>query len=713
MRKSFLTIICCVLLLTMLAVPLFAVASTGDAEPQASGEKTYQQVVGYDSATLWKSTIRDNDWGCANKSDNDGWTGTVMWSKGTYTYAADTKVLTLAPIKPGYAFQFHPYRSYSAGFSSTKIMEGALAFSASFDMLYDPATFEGIAIAMNNASVFCTIDENGAASIAGAEGPQAVGTLTEGWNTIRLYYIANVEGGNIASFNIYAELNGTYGTAAIPASAITSLPYTTWSSTGLVENDFIMVQFSSVEGSEATNANVSFRNFLVTKMNAPDTTLSFGGVAPDMLVESGIAITLPTTPLVEAWLLNGERYEPGSQFLVEGDVAFTPVIDAMLYQTIGYDSASFWKDSVQDNNWGCNNKSDNGGWTGAVLWFKEYAYDAASKELTLVTQRSGGNSMQIAPYRTWTAGYVQNDDTTHLLKDARMFYTSFDFKYVPTGFTGFQMEGIFTVGANGTVKTNTGNVVGTMTEGWNNFKVYFYANYDTDNAIKNWTTYIALNETAVTYPQNPATMLANASGTWSNKALTHDTYIRVTFSDANATADAPLSYTFRNFTTATLTARTLAELADEALPELTYAVVTATAETIVEKALALKAALENPILDTTTANYIAATGVLETALTDFENSITTYLTPVAGETLEDHFDRLLEAIKAYQATAALIGDETRNALIAAIDNYNAIVDEVNADVVEATTVAVSASVYKFPNTEILVILADIKSKIED
>ncbi len=504
-------------------------------------------------------------------------------------------------------------------------------------------------------------------------------------------------------------------------------------------------------------------------------TASFDGVYDEIRLVKGNSITLPTLAYLTGWKVGDTVYEPGATVVMDGDKTFVGLFEKTSFE-YGYDSTAGWVNNTRDNDWGSSNRSDNDGWTGGVLWFKNYVYDAENKTLTIISKKAEGNSIQFYPYRTWhqEGGYKDSDTSKQLLYGENAFVLSFDYLYTAEGFTGFYINEVLTVAADGTIKTNSGNIVGSLVEGWNTITLYCFANLDGNNAVQSWNTYVALN-TPIAAVLSVGDIYKNAAGTWAQKALGHTApFMHIKLNDSTATAEAPLSYTFRNFkiakfvepTAATITfddlspamtdsfvgetiilptvdgvvswtvdgvnyrggdsytipsatvvfvATTEAHIADQELGAFYEEIKWAEGDELVTKIGQLITMLENPILDTTTENYTTASAFIDTTIANWEKNITDSLEVEEGveETRQEQFNRLRSAITTYNSAKQYISTEVTAALTAAVNEYNAFVESVNADVVEATAIAVSISTYKLPSTEMTAILADIKSKIEE
>ncbi len=260
-------IISAVMVLAMLVGTLGVLsfgAGATDLSTAADEDIGFDQIIGYDSETIWKSTIRDNNYGSSNRSDNDGWTGTITWYKD-YTYDTAEKALTV--INPGtgeHGIQWGPYRTYSY---SSDANERA-AFSAdlknykfSVDVLYTTGSFDGLKIHSGSGKDLVLVGSDGIAKVDGV----SFGQMSDGWNTIVMYFMGQTdETGKVTSFNIYCTMNPARDDG-IRLSDIKGLHATSWSRGVFTDGQSFWLHPTASATAEDPST-LTVRNFKTIKM---------------------------------------------------------------------------------------------------------------------------------------------------------------------------------------------------------------------------------------------------------------------------------------------------------------------------------------------------------------------------------------------------------------------------------------------------------------
>ncbi len=414
------------------------------------------------------------------------------------------------------------------------------------------------------------------------------------------------------------------------------------------------------------------------------------------------------------------------------------------------------------------------GYTGVLNWYYlndnvDYSYDDAEKAITIIekyTTTAGSNTIDWFMDRTLSPG----SEKIVNYSDVKNLIYSFDVKYTPGAFDGTHGEMnwtgkiIFKASTTGVVTVGT-ETVGNLVEGWNNIKLYFISN----EAENGYNIYCTLNSTDTAGFILPSTYLSLPSTTWTGTAK--GTRLRLHVTTA-ATSENQTSVTFRNFRSSSLaatavnyvsfgdkadmmyvplnnyitlpeaegvqfwndgtkawgcgaqympsksfTAMTPVTAVDLAYEELVKATDTANSaeetKNILNAYRDLVAKMANEHLDHTDSRYTAAESAKATALAALEQAILDGIAAIDPENTTGRFNALKEAIKVYVVIKADAQTSTVEALQGAIDAYNTYADTVNADIVEAATAATSISIFKVPaNTDMVAILADIKSKVE-
>ncbi len=498
-----------------------------------------------------------------------------------------------------------------------------------------------------------------------------------------------------------------------------------------------------------------------------------GYEALNQSVNYGEEITIPSAEGVVAWTIDGAAYYfSGDKYKLDASTSFSPILSSGFLVSNGHNSADSWATGKPAaTGWGTVYHSADG--TSPILqWYgtenltdgtaSGWVYDATEKSVTIY--KGEYNNISIYPKKATVKDFS--------FSGANCIVTSFDLKYTSGGGTSITAAGkTISVSNTGVVKVNDVEAA-TLNEGWNNFQIYYIPTaFDTDGTTPTaYKIYVGINQAALGAYITMTDLVTLPNYDWEHGALEGGDNLAIVFSASTATI--PLG--FRNITNnrldatdlnnvyiesldemyttlpsesitlptfedavfwsdgtdmyapdteytptasfVTLTPVTAAEVALEQLTTLTTTLTNAT--TIAEKVAALDAltaALQTPGLDTADARYTAAVEAKEAAVTAIKNSIKNAL-PEEGTTPTDGnawYTALAGAIADYNTAKAYMNMGIMETLDLAIEAYNAFVDEVNADVIEAVTVAVVVTVDRLPNTEIVAILADIKSKVDD
>ncbi len=802
MRKSFLTVITCVLLLAMLAIPMTAFATTGDPEAQAEKEIVYDIFSVYDTEKLWggsSSNAFQLAWGSTFMHKTELWTGNIHVHADSGTAASTLYDPTTNAMTNLEYFQWS-----TAGPLGSLAGEDIVAIS--MELKYDPAdtTFDGFVIhRYDKAGGLAKVDADGNfftyTRTPGAEEgeviteKQPIGTLTTGWNTLSAYFIPSYttdEPAKIAYYTVYFSMEDIG--SEISMSALEAMPSYQWNITGNFAAANSTMQFgndaNNETASEKGSGKVTVRHFKAMSLLKQNPTAAFL-FHEDLNVraEEGSDVTIPTADGVVGWMLDGLCYLPGETYTMTAeDVAFTPLFTTMWNYNLGYDTSTLWTTSTDvrkpSDYW--NHTSE--GWTGTLWWFsntgntgtKTHTYNESEKSITItnsyVDGSAGSNNLDWYLHYGFASG--ASNRTAYSGSDSYLY--SFDIHYTAGNFAGVTLKGnwnstLLSLTSAGLVKTNSGVEAGALQDGWNSILLYFIANYDSSDAVTSYNIYCAVNPSSDSLYAKDVLVLPYSKWTLA-KGIVDTTRMQFYIATAPTEANPSVSATFKNFKSGTLTpsastcsyvdfdgkadlmsavsgsAITLPAATDtvawsdgtniynvgaEYTPTATYTLLTALTETdvayltlvnatdaltastaaddIIAGLETLEEAMENQLLDTADARYTAAEEAKANAILALNDEIADALATIDPANATARYTVLASAITLYNDAKAYITPDTVTALSNAITAYNDFVAGVNADVVEATTAAVAATVAKLPSVDLVAILADIKSKVED
>ncbi len=475
--------------------------------------------------------------------------------------------------------------------------------------------------------------------------------------------------------------------------------------------------------------------------------------------KKGSTITLPVYDDVAAWVLNGRYYLPGSDFVLYDDVTFTHLTNrgTNLNSQLFYNSDSAWGNTTADESAYSYNTGD--GHSPVVGWYKDsaetdpkvYVYDPVNKTISIAGAKNNidifmGSNMLPADFKAIAS---------------RVY--SFDVQYTKGAFSGFAAKinwgyQIMTATTAGEVKLGN-TVVGNLNEGWNKIHLYFILNEEKTA----YTIYCTLNAEDPAVSIDPADLTSMPSMAWTGTAINDarmqiynttsdisltcksfrffalypDTIGYVNFGDAaemmttiNGASitlpslenvaywtDGENYYKIGSQYTPTAGFTTLAPVSESEAALLnvknaTEKLQNATTDQAIAEALdELLETLANPNLDITHEDYLAAVKAKDAAIAALNTKLTDALAAIDPSDATNHYNTLVAAIIIYNDAKAYISDALVAQLTEAIDSYNLFVDQVNADVAEATTVAAAVTVAKLPSPEILAMVADIRSKV--
>ncbi len=287
---------------------------------------------GYNSDNTWNASIRESHEWCAFNA-GDGWRPTLAWSFGQttanmktqYTYDSSNKAITiLSTAAYTNGVDWYPLRT-QIGSTQSKYSSNEYIVLG-FDFEYIPGEFDGMSFTMHWTHTACAATTDGIFKV----GSTNVGTLKEGWNNVRLYFVCNKNDSNaITSYNVYCALNTQSDDEMVSECEITSLPKTTWTVSGIADADDKRFQINigtKGTGDTTTTLNLkSFKSYSMVKETV--NTVAIPATRRMAIVPTGSEYTMPTETGVERWLTNDGAVNnvvaPGATITVDSDIVLT------------------------------------------------------------------------------------------------------------------------------------------------------------------------------------------------------------------------------------------------------------------------------------------------------------------------------------------------------------------------------------------------------
>ncbi len=795
MRKLSLTVITCVLLLAMLAVPIFGgtlnasaadtTQTTTPANPAFTEVDEYRFITpNYRSA--WKGSTITNKYSVFSPASDGQYNGAMQWTAAGSASLDSDGVLSFPADGTNYYLSFRPHQNSAHNISAGPIR---IAIEIYHDATTPKVSYEG------SGGWFFHINGDGKLYYNSNRywEPSKTNTgytLTEGWNTIEMLFVPVCADGTISTVSTDTIAENHLYLRAYPSSTETNA--------NLYTSEELATNF--YHASLGTNDRKHFANgicngfIVITDKDSGDDvtdtlkirsaaaanlepyvilpTASFLGYdGLNQVITPGVAITLPSAENVVAWLTEDNAcYLPGDEYTPEASVSFMPVLSNMFRIVNGYDSAVQWATGKPSaTSWNTNYHSGDGH-SPVLQWYgtenitdgsaRGWTYDETDKSFTIY--KSDWNDITLYPKKATVSGVS--------FTGANCVMTSFDFKYTAGGGATISAAGKKISISNAGVVTVAGTEAGILQEGWNNFRIYYIPSaFEADGTTPTtYRIYVGVNQTAPGATVSLLDLLDFPHYDWTNGALPGGDKLSVVFSASTGSIPIGLRNIKNNRLDATpasnvyieelgqmylvptgdsltlptsdniaywydgvnlyetgaqytpttaltqMLAVTVADAAYQVLEEATQNL--AEANSIVKLITALDEltlAMNNALLDTEDARYIAASEAKETAVTELNTLITDSLATIDETNGSSRYNLLIGAISVHHRAKAYMLPATATALEDAITAYNAFVDAVNGDVVEATTVAIAVTVEIKPGTEIVAILADIKSKVED
>ncbi len=806
MRKLFLTVISCVLLLAMLAVPMTALAddSTASDTPDATAAS-----VKLDQVDEWQfaDNYYQSNWatGKINTNNNqllkaDDTKDMISWNSpaaigGTAAVALENGELTFS-------------NSHIWGFS-TKINPGQMSTNKldigptmiGFDVYMGQGSGMGSFLSYNIGGhkvmkinqIYGLITDMNNGSLGGG-GLTQYNNRPAGWYTMEFIFIPLTAEDDIcitaeqtvAKTKMYMRISVASETVATAPTRLLPDDLATWTAFNMTNmtNHFVNLEQSSSLGiDDGAGGTFKIRRAKASNLIPKDLIIADFAGFPALATgnQAGQPITLPSADGVAAWELDGKYYVPGEQYIINEPVEFKPLSSKIWNVVKGYDTSALWATGAPNSpSWEPSAVFHSGeGFSPIIQWYKKdngastYTYDPAEKSITitntLVDGDGGGNTIDWFLKRA-ALNKDQYANATAYVFSVDILYTADSFDPITIQMNwnstigNISAEGAMTIGS-----TTVGNLVA----GWNTVKFYFVPNA----AVTAWTIYASLNTTEIGASIAATDFLTLPSVQWTSGAFTND-LPRLRFLAATPTADSPKSITARNFMSYGLTASVVNyvsfagetplqivpagesiilptvdgasvwwtdgtkvyESLTDYVPTAGYTVLRlATDDEIaylelvqivnslndpdagvisetdyITMMLRLKELMATDGLNPEDERYIAGAEAVNACMTALEEYLAEAISQLNLENAEEWFAGLQDILNRYLSIKAYASETYKTTLSVAINAYNAFADSINADMEEATDIALTIIAFKqsapAPATATL---ADIKSKTSD
>ncbi len=565
MRKSILTVITCVLLLALLAVPMTAYADTDTETTPANpafAEVDEYRIVTPNYRSAWKGSTITNKYGVYSPASDGPYNGALQWTVADAATLDADGVLSFPANGTNCYLSFRPQQNSAHNISAGPVR---IAIEIYHDATTPKVSYEGTGEWYFHINGDGKLYYNSNRWWEPSKSNTGY-TLTEGWNTIEMLFIPVCEDGTVstASTDTIAE-NHLYlraypsGSQTANADCYTSEDLANnFYHASLGTNDrkhfaggistsyFILTDKDSADGVTDT---LKIRSAMAAKLNPYieiPTAYYLGYESLNQVITPGQAIVLPSADDVVAWVTEDNTcYLPGEEYTSEVSVSFTPVLGEMFRVVNGYDSAVQWASGrPTSTSWGTNYHPGDGQ-SPVLQWYgtenatdgsaRGWTYDETDK--SVLVYKCDWNDISLYPKKSTV------DDVS--FSDANRVMTSFDFKYTSGGGATVKVssEKSFTI-SNAGVVTVAGVEAGTLNEGWNSFKIYYIpVAFESDGTTPTaYKIYVSVNQADHGATVSMVDLVNLPCIDWTNGALPGGDGFSITFTAS--TGSIPIG--FRN-----------------------------------------------------------------------------------------------------------------------------------------------------------------------
>ncbi len=514
----------------------------------------------------WKgSSITSASYGKWVASDGVG-NGALQWGAGYTAATLDAEGVLSFPATSNPSIQYLPWQNAS---HNIQIGPARITFEIYYDENMPSMYLQHYAAATGSQKLF--VLTAGSNVVKHGWGSDQIGVMADGWNTIEMIFMPLDADGVICTESTDTVASNIFYARVVPEADKTTSD-TFYSPAYLEANFFKNASFAVKNhyrsmGSTIFNITAAADSTKVLKIRSAQAmnltpfidspVLTFGGHNDlDQQVALGATVTLPEAEGVKAWICDGTYYLPGETFTATASFYFSPVTDTLWFGNSLYNTSTLWKKATTTRTPGNYSIHASEGWTG-VLWFYNaaekgsFAYSDAEKAVTV---SSIGNKKNYFDW-FWTH-YLNESDNSTAYSGYTDYMFSFDISYTKGDFDGMRAMtnwgnlAIASVSADGALTVGSTVTGQTLTEGWNNIKIFAVQNKNTEGTQTSYTFYVALNLDTDSFTFSPAEITALPSYTWTTTAALSSHRMYIGPMDSAATAEAPATLKARNFASA-------------------------------------------------------------------------------------------------------------------------------------------------------------------